>query len=244
MTFNDGAAGTVTSATATSLIVTFLTDPTAAGSLTAVVAVSGDGNSGFPVQVANILGPPSVTPNTNDLPNNNSTITITGFGFSPTAANDSVSFNQGTVGTVTSATATSLIVTFSTGGSLLNAIVTVSGSGMSSSTQVATLTAPTIDTEITNLPANAANSVDIYGYFGDALSTATDFVTFNLGAVGTITTLYPSFMILAFTTEPTVAGDLIATVTIGGFGVASARLPRWFPWSPPVAPACWQLTPA
>lgn len=66
------------------------------------------------------------------------------------------------------------------------------------------------------------------------MSTATDFVTFNLGAVGTITTLYPSFMILAFTTEPTVAGDLIATVTIGGFGVASTRLPRWFPWSPPV----------
>ena len=31
-------------------------------------------------------------------------------------------------------------------------------------------------------------------------------------------------MILAFTTEPTVAGDLIATVTIGGFGVASAQV--------------------
>src|SRR5690349_8637360 len=37
VTFNDGAAGTVTAATSTSLTVTFSTKPTAAGSLTAVV---------------------------------------------------------------------------------------------------------------------------------------------------------------------------------------------------------------
>ena len=39
--FNDGAAGTVTVATSTSLIVTFSTKPTTAGSLTAVVTTDG-----------------------------------------------------------------------------------------------------------------------------------------------------------------------------------------------------------
>ncbi len=45
---------------------------------------------------------------------NATTITINGFGFDPTAGNNTVTFNDGAVGTVTTATATSLTVTFST----------------------------------------------------------------------------------------------------------------------------------
>jgi len=55
VTFNLGAVGTVTSATTTELTVTFSTQPTSTGSLTAVVAVStSNGNSGSPVEVANV----------------------------------------------------------------------------------------------------------------------------------------------------------------------------------------------
>jgi hypothetical protein len=49
--FNDGAVGTVTAATSTSLTVTFITKPASAGSLTAVVTTDGY-TSGSPVQVA------------------------------------------------------------------------------------------------------------------------------------------------------------------------------------------------
>ena len=51
--FNDGAVGTVTKATSTSLTVTFTTNPAAAGSLTAVVATDGY-TSGSAVQVATV----------------------------------------------------------------------------------------------------------------------------------------------------------------------------------------------
>src|SRR6185312_2824240 len=78
--FNDGAVGTVTAATATSLTVTFSTDPTMDGNLAA----------------------------------NATTITINGFGFDPTASNNSVVFNDGAVGTVTAATSTSLTVALTT----------------------------------------------------------------------------------------------------------------------------------
>jgi len=51
--FNQGAIGTVTGSTTTSLIVTFSTPPTSTGNLTAVVT-SDDASSGTPVQVATI----------------------------------------------------------------------------------------------------------------------------------------------------------------------------------------------
>ncbi len=54
MTFNNGAAGTVTAATSTQLTVTFASPPTSTGSLTVVVTSFG-GFSGFPVQVATVV---------------------------------------------------------------------------------------------------------------------------------------------------------------------------------------------
>ena len=58
VTFNLGAVGTVTSATTTELTITFSTQPTSTGSLTAVVAVStSNGDSGSPVQVAEVYYP-------------------------------------------------------------------------------------------------------------------------------------------------------------------------------------------
>ncbi|MFO1065424.1 MAG: hypothetical protein U0892_16280 [Pirellulales bacterium] len=125
MTFNNGAVGTVASATATALTVTITTPPTAAGPLTAIVAVGGV-SSGAAVQVATVR--PVVTTNSANLSAAATSITIAGYGFSTTLASNSVTFDNGAVGTVTAATANSLTVTFSTMPTRrrdLNATVTV-----------------------------------------------------------------------------------------------------------------------
>jgi len=89
---------------------------------------------------------PTVTVNTSNLANNATTLTITGTGFDPIAANNTVSFSSGT-GTVTSATATALTVTFNTALDLgtLGAVVTTNGISSGDEVQVANIVnAPTI----------------------------------------------------------------------------------------------------
>ncbi len=108
--FNNSAVGTVTAATATSLTVTFTTAPSAVGNLTAVVT-SNSISSGSAVQVATVK--PAVTANSSSLGINSDTITITGVGFDTTASQNTVAFNNGAVGTVTTATSTSLTVALS-----------------------------------------------------------------------------------------------------------------------------------
>src|SRR6185437_12362189 len=124
--FNNGAVGTVSAATATSLTVTISTAPTGVGSLTAVVTTNSVSSSAA-VQVANVI--PVVTSSSSNLAANASTLTINGFGFDTTASNNAVTFNDGAVGSVTAATATSLTVTFSTkprSAGNLTAVVTTS----------------------------------------------------------------------------------------------------------------------
>ena len=81
------------------------------GSLKAVVTTD-SATSGSAVQVATVA--PVVTASTASLAVNATTLTIGGSGFDTTAANNTVAFNNGAVGSVTAATATSLTVTFST----------------------------------------------------------------------------------------------------------------------------------
>jgi len=71
---------------------------------------------------------PTVTPSTSNLAINATTLTITGAGFDTIAANNTVSLSSGT-GTVTSATATQLTVTFNTAPTpgTLGAVVTTNG---------------------------------------------------------------------------------------------------------------------
>ena len=146
--FNNGATGTVTTATATSLTVTFGTKPTALGSLTAVVTTSG-ASSGSPVQVATVA--PVVTANTGSLAANATTLTINGFGFDPCRPITSVTFNNA-AGIVTGATATSLTVTFSVAPAAgsLTAIVTTDGAASGAAVQVATV-APIVTGSTANL---------------------------------------------------------------------------------------------
>jgi len=140
VTFNLGAVGIVTAATTTKLTVQLTTHPTTTGSLTAVVA--SPLSSGSPVQVAIVaLGVVGTVDAANRSIVSTSTLTIAGTGFDTTAANNTVTFNLNAVGTVTSATATELVVTFSTFPTTgnLNAVVTVDDYLPSLEFQVATI---------------------------------------------------------------------------------------------------------
>jgi sugar lactone lactonase YvrE len=137
VTFNDGAVGTVTAATSTSLTVTFSTEPTTAGALTAVVTTDGQ-SSGTPVTVATVT--PVVTSSTMNFNLNGTTLTINGFGFSTTT--NTVTFSDGAIGTVTNATNTQLTVTLShapTHVGSITAIVTSNSVGSGAAVQVATV---------------------------------------------------------------------------------------------------------
>src|SRR5262249_43907450 len=107
VTFNNGATGTVTSATNTQLTVTSLTG-LVSGSLTAVVKTNGV-SSGAAVQVAPVT--PVVTSSTANLAANATSMTIAGFGFDSTAGNNTVVFSGGATGSVTAATHTQLTIT-------------------------------------------------------------------------------------------------------------------------------------
>src|SRR5207244_3521612 len=75
---DSGMAGTVNTATDTTLTVTITTPATSAGNVTAVVTTN-SGSSGAAVQVATVI--PMVTSSTASLAANAATITINGSGF-------------------------------------------------------------------------------------------------------------------------------------------------------------------
>lgn len=152
--FNNGAVGTVTAATATTLTVNLTTAPTSAGSLTAIVTTNGR-SSGTAVQVSTVV--PVVTSSTSSLLADATTLTISGFGFDTLAANNTVVFNNGAVGTVTAATTTSLTITFSTkptSPDILTAVVTSNSVNSGAPTTVATVY-PVVTSSTANVAANA-----------------------------------------------------------------------------------------
>ena len=212
VTFNKGAEGIVTAATATSLTISFTTEPTSAGNLTAVVT-SNSVSSGSPVQVATVI--PDVISNSATLPADAATIVIYGDGFDTTASNNTVTFNNGAAGTVASATATQMTVTLTTAPTTagpLNATVTTN-SAAGSATQVATV-APVITSSTAALLANS-NSVIIAG-LGFDTTLVNDSITFDNGAVGSITAATATSLTVNLTTRPETAGSFSAVVTSNG----------------------------
>lgn len=207
--FNNGAIGTVTNALATALTVTFAVKPTSLGNLTAVVTTNSI-SSGTPLQVATVAG--GVTSSTASRAGDETTLTINGYGFDITAANNTVTFSSGAVGTVTSATANSLTVTFSTKptAGLLTATVTVNGTVIGTGVSVATVK-PVVTNTTTSLAANA-NSVTITGV-GFSTIPGNNTVVFNDNAVGTVTAATATSLTVNFSTKPRNAGSLTAIVT-------------------------------
>ncbi len=196
VTFSNGVTGTVTAATATSLTVTSLSGVSSLPIGTALKAsVTIDGySSGTAVQVATIVGTPTVTSSTDNLPSNATSMTIAGTDFDVNPANDVVTFSNGVTGTVTAATSTLLTVTSLGGlstvsaGTVLNASVTVDGVSSGSAVQVATVataSTPTVTASTASLLDNAT-SITIAGTGFDS-NAANDSVTFDNGVTGTIT---------------------------------------------------------
>ncbi len=138
VTFSGGVTGTVTAATATALTMKSL-KKLVAGKLLASVSVSGI-SSGAAVQVATVT--PMVTKSTTSLAPSATTLTINGFGFDPTAANDTVKFSNGVTGTVKTATNNQLVIINLTGlvAGSLTAIVTVDGESSGAAVEVADVT--------------------------------------------------------------------------------------------------------
>jgi ribosomal protein L6P/L9E len=172
-----GAVGTVTAATSTQLTVSFSTQPTSLGGLTAVVTSNG-GSSGTSVQVATVVAVPTVTQTTTDVfYAYSSYMTIEGTGFDTfTPSNNTVAFNLGAVGTVTAATPNYLTIKFSTlptSTGTLTAIVTTDGGSSGTAVQVATVKeaeAYDIDGEefvffLYTSTAPQSSELTIYGYF-------------------------------------------------------------------------------
>jgi preprotein translocase subunit YajC len=158
VTFNNGAVGTVTTATSTQLTVTFTTLPSALGTLSASIVSNGitSGNPvGTLVQVATIVPAPTVSFSNANIASVVPFITILGTGFNGTTpSGNTVVFSNGAVGTVTAATSTQLTVTFSTaptGTGILTAIVTTNSISSGAAVQVANIVvAPTITSTSTN----------------------------------------------------------------------------------------------
>jgi hypothetical protein len=131
--FNLGAMGVVTAATSTQLTVAIISPPTSFGVLTAIVTNSGGVSS--PIQVGTVIDcNPTVDFSDADLCQDALTVIITGTHFETTPGNNTVIFNLGAAGTVTSATETSLTVTFTTNptslGALTCEVLNVNGSSV------------------------------------------------------------------------------------------------------------------
>jgi hypothetical protein len=245
VTFNLGAGGTVTAATATQLTVTFTTQPTSLGNLEATLLMPL--SSGAAVQVATVVAGIVVTPNSDNRAITATTLVIAGTGFSATANHNTVTFNLGAAGTVTSATTTQLTITFSTQptstGSLTAVVAVSSSNGNSGSpVQVATIVAvATVTENLTVMPRNVRYLYDagpppsisyftrpfiISGTGFDPIANA-NILTFNKAAVGTVTAATATELTVEFalttpfhtTNYPTSNGAL--TCNVESFGATS-----------------------
>ena len=153
-------------------------------------------------------------------------MTIAGFGFDTTAAHDTVTFSNGVTGTVTSATSTSLTVSLTglssvTGGTALDANVTVDGVSSGSAVEVATVI-PAVTSSTANL-ASTATSMTIAGYGFDT-TAAHDTVSLSNGVTGSVTAATSTSLTLSLTGLSTVSTGtaLDASVTVDGASNGSA----------------------
>jgi hypothetical protein len=234
VTFNLGAAGTVTAASASQLTVTFTTAATIVGALTASVSANGI-SSGGPVQVA-ILHP-VVTKSTAGS-GFNASLTIHGFGFSSTAGDDTV-FLGGIPYTPSIASSTELTlsnVPLAIG--KLTASVTVDNVSSGAALQVATVTPVVTNTGTTNLLASN-NNLTIEG-FGFSVVAKNDVVIFSGGVKGVVTAATPTTLTVSHLSGLR-AGALTAVVKV--LGVSSGVVVPVATVIPVVTPSDTPLSP-
>ena len=178
VTFN-GAAATVASATSMQLIATV---PSSASTGLIGVRVNG-GPVGY--SSSNFTLPPTISGFTPTSGSGSASVTITGTGFSATPANNGVTFNGVGGTTMTSATATQLVVTMPWRASTGPICVQVSGGPQGCSISNFTVVLPTISgftpvsglsgtvVTITGTGFDASRAINNYIQFGNAGSAAT-----------------------------------------------------------------------
>jgi RNase P/RNase MRP subunit p29 len=213
LAFNNGVSGTVSSATANTLNVTFgaSAKPTTGGSLTVTVITDQQSSGITPVQVATVV--PVITSSNATLAFNSSTVTIGGTGFSATKSSDIVTLD-GVAATVNTASTTSLQVALPAGLTVGNLMTVVTiGTASSTSTQVATLT-PVVTGGTPSTLALGASSITINGFGFDTTNNgAHNTVQFNLGVTGQVSAATANTLTVTLNNKPATAGDLTAIVT-------------------------------
>lgn len=141
------------------------------------------------------------------------TLTITGSGFSTTAASNRVSF-QGTSATVTSATGTTLVTTVPSGAT--NGAISVTVDGQTASSTSSFTVIPTM-TSFSPSSGSAGTAVTITGTGFDA-TPANNLVYFN-GIRATLTSASATALVA---TVPAGATSGVLIVTVNGVSVSSS----------------------
>src|SRR6266403_1255446 len=210
VTFN-GTVGTPTSWSATSIVVPV---PSGASTGNVVVTVGGAASNGMNFDVTS--SPPSVTSLNPTSGAVGTPVTIAGANFGTTQGASTVTFN-GTVGTPTSWSATSIVVPVPGGAAPGNVVVTRAPSGGGSAEDISngvsftvTSSAPSV-TSLNPTSGAVGTSVTIAGTnFGTTQGTST--VTFN-GISGTPTS-WSATSIVVLVPAGTTTGNVV--VTVGG----------------------------
>jgi len=222
--FDGGVTGKVVSATRRELVVQFTQKPTSAGTLSATVTTNGR-SSGAAVGVATVVAAPAVTVDTASLARGAKTLTIRGTGFDPANLTNKVRLSGGATGVVTSATATTLTVAvrnLPAAGTQLKATVTSFGGTSGAAVTVARIVGnPTVQSSADQM-AVSSKTITIRGSGFDP-SYKNNVVTFNLGAVGYVTSATKNTLVVKFTTPPSV-GTLKAVVTSFGGSTNAAQV--------------------
>jgi RNase P/RNase MRP subunit p29 len=214
--FDGGVTGKVVSATRRELVVQFTQKPSAAGTLSATVTTNGR-ISGAAVGVATVVEAPAVTVDTASLARGAKTLTIRGTGFDPANLTNRVRLSGGATGIVTAATATTLTVAvrnLPAAGTQLRATVTsFSGTSGAAVTVARIVRNPTVQSSTDQIPLSS-KTITIRGSGFDP-RFRNNVVTFNLGAVGYVTSATKNTLVVKLTTPPS-AGRLKAVVTSFG----------------------------
>jgi hypothetical protein len=175
-----------------------------------------DSLSGTSTQVASVI--PGINASTADLAASSTTLTITGAGFDATTPGNNLVILSSGAGLVTSATAISLTVTYTTKptAGLLSALVISDGVTNGSLTPVATVV-PIVTASTANVPVTATTLV-ITGIGFDPIASH-DLVALSSGS-GVVTAATATKLTVNFSSPPSL-GALSAFVVIDGVGSGS-----------------------
>lgn len=199
VTFN-GTTGTPTSWSATSIVMPV---PLAATSGNVVVTVNGTASNGVPFTVSQTPTINSISPTSGPA---GTAVTISGVNFGSTQGTSTVTFN-GTGGTPTSWTSTSIVVPVPGGATTGNVVVTTTN-GTSSGVSFTVFQVPSI----ANLSASSATIGSLLTITGTNFGSSQASSTVTLNGVGVVPTSWSSTSIALLVPVGATTGNVVVTV--------------------------------